>query len=92
MAGLASRFGYSTNQVELRLYVGSWANSQSGADEKLAREWCAEQQAGSGPIHVFDLNDVVPVALQLAKSKTYRNNPALVAIKVLSAAGALAGN
>lgn len=89
VGGLAARFGYTLNQVQLRLYVGAWANAKTGKDEQLTREWCAKQAVGAGSIQVYDLKDVVPVARQLAKSKTYRNNPALVAIKVLDAAGAL---
>lgn len=89
VTGLADRFGYALEQVQLRLCVGAWANAKTGKDEQLTRDWCAKQTVGAGPIQVYDLKDVVPVARHLAKSKTYRNNPALVAIKVLDAAGVL---
>jgi hypothetical protein len=57
--GAAKRFGYRTNQVHLRLYVGRFAGPTQGHHEKRIREWCAEQIAGAGPIEVFGVKDVV---------------------------------
>src|SRR4051812_13060750 len=47
--GLATRFGYASEQVELRLYVGKFAG-KSGAHEKRVRDWCRDQVVGAGPI------------------------------------------
>ncbi len=44
-----------------------------------------------GPIRVFELRVAEP-ARQAARSKTYRDNPVLVAIKVLELAGTLVSN
>jgi hypothetical protein len=48
--------------------------------------WCAAQRVGSGPVEVHGLDEVVPAARVVAARKQYRDNPALVAIKVLDAA------
>jgi hypothetical protein len=84
----AARFGYSSPQVELRLYVGRFAG-KSGAHEERVREWCAEQRVGAGPIKVIGVKDVVAQVSAVAASNQYRDNAALVAMKVLEAAGAL---
>ncbi|MEU9510128.1 hypothetical protein AB0D32_28045 [Micromonospora sp. NPDC048170] len=57
--GAAQRFGYQVDQVELRLYAGRFAAPTTGRHEKKIRQWCAEQQAGSGPIRVFSVTEVV---------------------------------
>jgi hypothetical protein len=83
------RFGYEEDQVELRLYVGRFAGEKSGEHERSIRAWCAKQFVGGGPIRVFGLQDVAARARRVASGTTYRDNPALVAIKVLDAAGML---
>jgi hypothetical protein len=87
----AKRFGYSTDHVRLRLYVGRFAGSRSGeaSHEQRIRDWCAAQTAGGGPIEVIDVHEVVSRVRAMAESKQYRDNAALVALKVLEAAGAL---
>lgn len=40
-------------------------------------------------VRVFGLQDIIATARQVASSKTYRDNPALVAMKVMDAAGML---
>jgi hypothetical protein len=47
-------------------------------------------QAGSGPIAVYGVGDVVGQVLGAAAGKQYRDNPVLVTMKVLQAAGRLA--
>ncbi|MGP0101974.1 MAG: hypothetical protein ACLPUT_10210 [Solirubrobacteraceae bacterium] len=44
---------------------------------------------GAGPIGVFGLADVVGVVRQTAVPRAYRDNPVLVTMKVLEAAGML---
>ncbi len=82
----AERYGYRTSQVELRLYVGRFATS---ADEAQVRAWAKRQRAGAGSIAVHGLADVVGVVRRMAASRTYRDNPVLVTMKVLEAAGML---
>lgn len=87
----SKRFGYPTGQVRLRLYVGRFAGSRPGevSHEKRIRDWCTAQNVGGGPIEVVDVNEVVSRVRAMAGSKQYRDNAALVALKVLEAAGEL---
>jgi hypothetical protein len=87
--GAAERFGYSLDQVELRLYVGKFAGSKAGIHEQRVREWCLGEHVGSGPIRVFNVEEVVEQVRRVAAITQYRDNAALVAMKVLEAAGAL---
>ena len=79
----AKTYGYQENQVEFRLYVGHF---MSVKQELETREWCDGQIVGSGPIRVFSVDEIVDVVKAKASSKTYLNNPALVALKVLQEA------
>ena len=79
-------YGYKQDQVELRLYAGKFAGKNG---EKEIREWAATQIVGSGPIRIFGVKEVVADVKALAASKTYVDNPALVAVKVLAYAETL---
>jgi hypothetical protein len=83
------RYGYTESQVTLRLYVGRFAAPIKRTHEPAIREWAASQIAGAGPIEVYGLADVVNAVRKAAASKTYRDNPVLVTMKVLDAAGLL---
>jgi hypothetical protein len=85
----ARLYGYRTSQVELRLYVGRFAAPVKGTHEKEIRAWARTKRAGGGPIRVFGLDEVVGRVLKAASHKQYRDNPVLVTIKVLEAAGLL---
>lgn len=89
VAQACERYGYGREQVEMRLYVGRFAGSKTGENERRIRQWCLGQTVGGGSIQVFGLQEVATAARSVAASKTYRDNPALVAIKVLDAAGML---
>lgn len=89
VATAAQRYGYRKDQVELRLYVGRFAAPVSGKHEAAIRAWAARQQVGCGPVGVYGLEDVVQAVRDVASSKTYRDNPILVTMKVLDAAGLL---
>lgn len=89
IAGACDRYGYTVDQVEVRLYVGKFAGPKTGDHERAIRQWCGDQVAGSGPIAVYSLDSVSAVARELARSKTYRDNAALMTVKVLDAAGML---
>ncbi|MGE0170451.1 hypothetical protein [Nocardioides sp.] len=86
LAGAAARYDYEPSQIEYRLYVGKFAAAKQGTHETVIRDWCAGQHVGAGPISVHDLAEVAMAARRLAGTKTYRDNPALVAIKVLEEA------
>jgi hypothetical protein len=85
----AKLYGYTTKQVQLRLYVGRFAAPKRRTHEPLIRDWCRKQRAGVGPIEVLGVNDVVGRVLDAAKQKQYRDNPVLVTMKVLEIAGLL---
>jgi len=91
VAAAAERYGYTPNQVALRLYVGRFAAPVKGTHEPAIRQWAATQTVGGGPIEVYGLSDVIQAVLTAAASKTYRDNPVLVTMKVLDAAGLLVG-
>lgn len=76
-------YGYQPQQVEFRLYVGHFS---SVAQEIETRNWCESQQVGAGSIGLYSVDQIVDVVKDKASSKTYQNNPALVALKVLQEA------
>jgi hypothetical protein len=86
---VAKRYGYKPNQIELRLYAGRFAGRRAGEHERRIREWAATQRVGAGKIAVVGLDEVVRKVRLAAKRKQYRDNPALVAVKVLGEAGQL---
>jgi len=89
LSSAAHRYGYRINQIELRLYVGKFAAPTTRIHEDPIRDWCTAQNVGVGHIRVVGLSEVATTARRVAVSKTYRDNAALTAIKVLDAAGML---
>lgn len=87
--GAAERFGYSPDQIQLRLYVGKFAGAKAGEHKRRIEAWCADQHVGGGPIQVIGVDDVVEKVRKVAENKQYRDNAALVTMKLLDAAGAL---
>ena len=89
IAGACRRYGYKAAQVEMRLYVGRFASPTKGANERAVRAWAAKTRVGAGPIRVIGVDEVVSIVRRVAQSKQYRDDPSLVALKVLDAAGQL---
>jgi hypothetical protein len=89
VVGACERYGYKCDQVELRLYVGKFGAPKTGTHEQAIRAWCAAQSVGRGPIQVLGVDDVVDKVIRAAAAKQYRDNPVLVTMKVLEAAGVL---
>lgn len=89
VAAAAARYGYHQKQVELRLYVGHFAGGKKVDHEARIREWAASQRVGRGAIRVFGVDEVVGAVREEAAAKQYRDNPVLVTMKVLEAAGRL---
>jgi len=79
----AKTYGYREDQIEFRLYVGHF---NSVPQEMKTRAWCESQTIGAGPIKVFSVDEIVGAVKAKAEKKTYQNNPALVALKVLQEA------
>jgi hypothetical protein len=55
----------------------------------VIRAWAASRLRAPGPIEVYGLSDVIAAVRTAAASKTYRDNPVLVTMKVVNAAGLL---
>lgn len=89
VAEAAKRYGYPSDQVQLRLYVGRFAAPKQGHHENRIREWAAAQNVGAGPIEIVGLKAVVEKVRIAAMDKQYRDNPVLVTMKVLQTAGLL---
>jgi hypothetical protein len=87
--GATTTYGYTLDEVDVRLYVGKFAAPIRKTHEPAIREWCSKQIVGGGPIKVIDAAEVAITARSVAASKMYRDNPALVAMKVLAQAGML---
>ncbi|MGA2877190.1 MAG: hypothetical protein ABSE82_16865 [Nitrososphaerales archaeon] len=86
----AKRFGYRQDQVQLGLYVGRFSGPSKGDHEDRVRRWCRTQRAGAGEIEVCSLSDMVEIVVKAATdAKQYRDNPVLVTMRLLNAAGLL---
>jgi hypothetical protein len=77
-------YGYPESQIEMRLYVGKFHSK----GESTIREWANKQTVGGFPIQIVGVREIVQAVKTLAEEKTYVDNPALVALKVLAAAEA----
>lgn len=71
------QFGFEPKDVEVRIYGGRFHST----DEAKIREWCQNEKAGSGPIQVYNLIEILDSVKELAGRKTYIDDPALVAVK-----------
>jgi hypothetical protein len=85
----SERYGYRSNRIEFRLYAGRFAGRGTGEHERRIREWARTQRVGAGSIKVIGLDEVVQKVRTAAERKQYRDNAALVAVKVLAEAGQL---
>lgn len=88
IAGAAERYGYRKDQITLRLAVGRFAG-KTDDNERMIRDWCAGQLAGAGAIELVTVREIVERVRSVAQATTYVDNPVLVALKVLAAAGVL---
>jgi hypothetical protein len=85
----SKRYGYQQRQIEMRLYVGRFAGRRGGKHRRRIEEWARTQRVGAGPIQVVGLEEVVAKVRVAAARGQYRDNPALVAVKVLAETGQL---
>ncbi len=84
----AERFGYEPEQVVLRLYVAKFATHGRGRHEERVREWCADQTAGSGPIEVVGVKEVL-MKVRTVVRREGGDDPVLKTIEFLDASGFL---
>ena len=83
VAGAAKRFGYSPQDIELRLYVGKFQNA---AERSEITAYLQSIHAGRGPIQVFDLQAILAKLLEVLKNKTYFNDPVIMTLKAIAQA------
>lgn len=81
LGAVCTKYGYRPEQVEFRLYGGHFA---SDGQELEIREWAANQNIGVGAIGIYNATEVVGVVQEMAKHKTYSDNPSLVAVKAIN--------
>jgi hypothetical protein len=78
------QFGYKFDQVNWRMYVGKFAKGHEGAVRK--------HLAGlSPPVHVVGVKEVVDSLIGLLSKQTYIDDPVVMTVKALHAAGRLNG-
>lgn len=77
------RFGYTRDQVELRLYVGRFV----AKDEQDIRRHLAKIHVGGKPVRVVGLTEIMERLVDVAKSKTYVDDPVVVTLKALRSEG-----
>jgi hypothetical protein len=79
----ARRYGYSDDQVELRLYVGRFGNE---LDRRDITAHLKTVRAGKGSIRVVALDEIVRSLFSVLESKTYINDPVISTLKALAEA------
>jgi hypothetical protein len=85
--GAQRRYGFPLDQIGIQLFVGKFRKP----DEQMIRDHLRALCAGSVQIEVVGLAEIVRELMKLAGSKTYINDPVIVTLKVLKAAGILKG-
>jgi hypothetical protein len=83
VTGACERYGYSPSAIRMALYVGKFA----AADEGIVRQHLSEILVGGAPVDVIGLDRVVAGLLSAASDRMYINDPVLMTLKALHAAG-----
>jgi len=78
----SERYGFRQSQVEWRLYVGKFANGHEG-------DVRAHLAAMDPPVRVVGLTEIVDALVGLAERRTYTDDPVIMTVKALAAAGRL---
>jgi hypothetical protein len=82
----ASQFGYSEQDVELRLYVGKFATKNS---REFITTHLRSERGGLRPVEVIGLDEIVNQILGMVHKRTYLNDPVVMTLKALQHAGRL---
>ena len=82
-AAACDLYGYKPGQVEWRMYVGNFANGHEGD----VRAHLADLDP---PVRVVGLAEITDCLAGLAQRRTYTDDPVIMTVKALSAAGRLA--
>lgn len=76
----AERYGYTLDQVELRLYVGKFARGHQDAVAAHLKRIGVE---------VITLKQIIESVMSAASQRTYTDDPVIMTVKALTAAGLL---
>jgi Holliday junction resolvase-like predicted endonuclease len=79
------QYGYESDRLKLRMYVGNFARGH----EQAVREHLANLRPI--PVQVVGLGEIVPAIIGLAGKRTYTDDPVVMTVKALAAAGRLTG-
>jgi len=77
----ASQFGFNVKEVEMRLYVGKFAK---GHEEPIKAHFA---NFSDPPVEVLSLDAIMEAVIRAAEIGTYTDDPVVVAVKALKAAG-----
>jgi hypothetical protein len=76
-------YGYKLSDVEMRLYVGKFAGDH---ERDIRRHF---EKVKKPPVKVIGLDRIVEELMRQAESQSYLDDPVLVTVKALAAAGRL---
>jgi hypothetical protein len=76
------QFGYEPDRLELRMYVGNFARGH----EQAVRAHLANLDP---PVQVIGLSEIVDALIGLAEKRSYTDDPVVMTVKALAAAGCL---
>ena len=86
----AESYGYAVDRVRVRLYVGKFAAPLGKVDQRDRIEsWCAQTQAGGGPIRVLGPREAADQLKAVAAATQYCDHAVLATVKLLRAVGDL---
>lgn len=83
VARACEQYGYDLAQVEMRLYVGKFG---SGHEDEVRRHLSG---IANPPVRVIDLREIVEALVTVAGRRTYTDDPVVMTVKALAAAGRL---
>ncbi|MGN6557059.1 MAG: hypothetical protein ACTHLH_03505 [Solirubrobacterales bacterium] len=81
LAEARKRYGYRSDEIEMRLYVGRF---RKGHEEAIRKHLAGFRRPS---VRVIGLNDIVGRLLEQAERGSYIDDPVLVTVKALMAAG-----
>ena len=88
IARAAEQYGYPMEQVQLALCVGKFAYKDGSGEAKI-REHLSGMVVGAGPIHVYNLGEIVEGVLEASKASTCHDDSVIMTVKALAASGHL---
>lgn len=88
LSAAAAQYGYPLSQVHLALCAGKFAVPTLNGEARI-KAHLSTITAGGGPIEVYSLEDIIQGVYGAARASTYYDDPVLMTVKALRAAGHL---